>query len=142
MERPRKALFLDCGRRTTQLMRDSLGRWLMTLRPSKRLMTRFKGRADIGRDRALSDLGAGLPPAEVSELAQLLEVELGIPLGLLRGDDRLDVILAPFPIGNPLSWLWAEAALEDGVSEINYQLKRRGVTTELRPATIRELFAV
>jgi len=113
----------------------------MTLRPSKRLMARFQGRTDIGRDRALADLGAGLPPTQVSELVELLDIELGIPLGLLRGDDRLDVILAPFPLGNPLSWLWAEAALEDGISEINYQLKRRGVTLERSPETVRDLFA-
>jgi len=122
-------------------MGDSLGRWHMT-RPSKRLMARFQGRTDIGRDRALADLAAGLPPAQVSELTELLDIELGIPLGLLRGDDRLDVILAPFPLGNPFSWLWAEGALEDGISEINYQLKLRGVTLERRPETVRDLFAV
>jgi hypothetical protein len=115
----------------------------MAHRPStQRLMDRLKDREDLGRDRALSQLGAGLPTAEVAELARVLEIEFGVQLGLLRGDDRLDVILAPFPIGNPLTWLWAEAALEDGVSEANYLLKRRGVLQESTPQTVRELFEV
>ena len=138
-----EAIFLVCGAGGPQLKRNPLGRWHMAHRPStQRLMDRLKGRDDLGRDRALSQLGAGLPAADVAELAQVLEVEFGVPLGLLRGEDRLDVFLAPFPIRNPLTWLWAEAALEDGVSEVNYLLKRRGVLLESAPQTVRELFEV
>jgi hypothetical protein len=123
-------------------MRIPLGRWHMAARPSTpRLMVRLEGRDDLGRDQALAQLGDGLPTSEVADLAQV-EIEFGVPLGLLRGDDRLDVLLAPFPIGNPLTWLGAEAALEDGVSEVNYQLKRRGALRDRSPQTVRELFEV
>ena len=113
---------------------------MMERASTKRLLLLLKDRVDTGRERALADLGAGLPIADARKLADLLEIEFGIPIGLLRRDDRLDVLLAPFSLGNPLSWLWAEAALEDGVSEINYRLKLRGASRERRPQTVRELF--
>jgi hypothetical protein len=113
----------------------------MTPRAStQRLLLRLKDRTDVDRERALAQLGSGLPLPDVTELADLLEIELGIPIGLLRGDDCLDVLLAPFLLGNPFTWLWAEAALEDGLSEINHRLKRRGVARDRAPQTVHELF--
>ena len=113
---------------------------MVTRASTRRLLLRLKGRTDSGRERALAELGSGLPVPDVAELAGLLEIELGIPIGMLRGDDRLDVLFAPFPIGNLLSWPLAEAALEDGLNEINYRLKQRGVRRDRRPRTVRELF--
>lgn len=109
---------------------------------TKRLLGRLKGRADIGRERALSELGAGLPVDDAAALADLIEEEFSVPIGLLRPDDRPDVLFASFPFANPFTWLWAEAALEDGVSEISLQLKRRGATADRPPQTFAELFEV
>lgn len=115
----------------------------MSRAASKRLVARLGERPELGRERALDELAAGLPRDEVNELADLLELELGLPLGLLRGDDSLRELLAPFPIGNPLTWLFAEGALEDGTSEIGYQLRlrrqARGEPVDVKIETVRDL---
>ncbi len=109
---------------------------------SARLIAHLGDRPDLGRDEAIRLIGSELPATDVSELADLLELELGLPLGFLRPDDDLQRLLAPFELRNPFTWLWAEAALEDGISEINYQLKRRAAKLERSPRTVRELFEV
>jgi len=117
---------------------------MLTPRPSKRLLVRLPDRTDIGREMSLATLGRGLPDADVAELADLIELELQLPVGLLRPEDSLHQLLAPFQVGNPLTWLWAEGALEDGVSEVNYRLRLRRRDLPERTLhsldTVRDLF--
>jgi hypothetical protein len=84
------------------------------------------------------------PPGDVESLAELLEVELGLPLGLLRPDDHVKEIFAPFTLGNPLTWLMAETRLEDGLTEVSYALRKRLKTrgrTMAEVHTVRDLFS-
>ena len=95
-------------------------------RPSHtRLLKRFADREDVGREHAIRDFWSHLAPAAVEELADLIEVEYAISFGLLRPNDEIGRLVAPFEIGNPLTWLWSEAALEDATSELNYRLAKR-----------------
>ena len=114
-------------------------------RPSTRhLRHRLGPRPTLSHDEALSLIAPGLPASDAQALASLLEEEFGIPIGLLRPDDDLERLVAPLPFRNPFTWMFAEAALEDGVSEINFQLQkqlaRRHRTLLRPPRTIRELF--
>src|SRR5690606_41832120 len=98
----------------------------MQSRPcAKVLLGRLSGRTELSRDEALAALGEGLPAHEVGELARLLEEEFGISLGLLRPQDSLEALWAPVSMRQPLQWLWAQAALEDAVTEVNQQLQIR-----------------
>ena len=98
------------------------------IRPSgriPRILERLSDRPDLGRTEAIRQFWSHYPPGPLNELFDLIETELGFSIGLLRPEDSLDQILAPFSVRNPLTWIFEEAALEDGTSEINYQLKRR-----------------
>ncbi len=107
-----------------------------------RLRARLADRTELSRAQAIAQYWATLPPGPLAEIADLIELELSLPFGLLRPDDSLRRLLAPFPLGNPLTWLWAEAALEDGISEINYQLAARSQNRHSpAPATVGELIA-
>ena len=107
-----------------------------------RLRARLGNRSELSRAQAIAQHWATLPSGPLAEIADLIELELSIPFGLLRPDDSLERLLAPFPLGNPLTWLWAEAALEDGISEINYQLAARSQDrSRPAPATVGELLA-
>src|SRR4051812_17900352 len=112
---------------------------------SKRIIARLPaGRVSRPREDALADIAAGLPLGDAAELADLLEIELGMPIGLLVPDDSLGELLAPFGLGNPFTWLFAEGRLEDGIGEVAYQLRRRrnerGWATVGHLSTIRDLF--
>ena len=114
-------------------------------RPStRRLLLRFTPRDVLSRDQAVVQHWHQLPRPAVDELLNLLEEEFGVPGGFFRPDDLVAHLTTPFPLGNPFSWLWAEGALEDGASELNYRLSKRleaaGITPPERlPATFKQL---
>ncbi|MGH9409320.1 MAG: hypothetical protein ACRD1V_07680 [Vicinamibacterales bacterium] len=91
----------------------------------------------------LNMLTGGITSQDVEKLAELLEVEIGIPVGLLRPDDRLSEVFAPFTVGNPVTWMMAEMRLEDGLTEVRHELFKR-LTGRGGPAptleTVRDLF--
>jgi hypothetical protein len=100
---------------------------MISNRPSAaRLRARFADRPDLGREAAIGELWASLPADRVAELAELVEEEFSISFGLLRPDDNMARLTGSLEVGNPLTWLWAEAALEDAVSELNYRFAKRG----------------
>ena len=110
-----------------------------------RLRARLPDREALSRDAAIAEFWAAYPRGALEELADLWEQELSIPFGVLRPDDSLERLLAPFPVGGlrgALSWLFAEAALEDGLSELNYRLGKRRRETSLPPIrTVADLVA-
>jgi hypothetical protein len=110
-----------------------------------RLRARLPGREALPRDAAVAAFWAAYPRSALDELADLWEQELTIPFGLLRPDDSLEELLAPFPVGGlrgALSWMSAEAALEDGVSELYYRLgQRRSEMPRTPPRTAVDLVA-
>ena len=105
-----------------------------------RLLERLADRPDLGRVEAIEQFWSGLPLEPLKELFDLIVLELGFSAGLLRPNDSLEALLAPLTVRNPLKWAFEESALEDGVSEINFQLKRRGLTNRPTPfRTVNEL---
>lgn len=117
----------------------------MTRPHSKRIIGRLPtGRIERPRDHALAEIASGLPLEDAAKLAELWETEIGVPVGLLRCDDSLQELLAPFDAGNPLTWLVAESALEDGTGEVQHQLllrrEVRGWPPVRKLETIRDLF--
>ena len=99
---------------------------MVALRPSAgRLHARFSDREDLGRQGVVARYWGNLPARPLQELFDLIETEFSLSAGLLRPDDPISKLMAPFAIQNPLTWLWAEAALEDAGSELNYCFAKR-----------------
>jgi hypothetical protein len=99
---------------------------MVSSRPSAtRLRQRFADREDLGREGVVTAHWGHLPQGPLQELLDLIESEFSIPAGLLRPDDPIGKLVAPFSIQNPMTWLWAEAALEDAASELNWRFAKR-----------------
>ena len=90
-----------------------------------RIRARFADREDLGRAGAVTAYWSHLPRVPLDELFDLIEAEFSLPAGLLRPEDPVARLTAPLAIENPLTWLWAEAALEDAASELDYRFRKR-----------------
>jgi hypothetical protein len=66
-----------------------------------------------------------LDPNVLSSALRVFSEEYGIEIGVLRPEDRIDVITRPVPTRNPLKWLFTRAAAEDALKELSYALKRQ-----------------
>jgi hypothetical protein len=111
-------------------------------RPSTyQIRARFPERETLERQDALMRFWGGLPPAAVEELADLLEEEYGLPFGFFRPSDRVYWLSEHLPLTRWWSWLWAEAALEDALTTLSYELGKRAgnAAIDARTATLGEL---
>jgi len=89
------------------------------------LQERFGDRAALPREEAVRQFWFDLPPEDLAEFFELIEIEYGLDVGLLRPDDNLARFTTPIRTNNPLRWWAVEAALEDRASELNYQIVQR-----------------
>jgi hypothetical protein len=96
-------------------------------RRQQKMLSRFEGRKDLGKSELYERYfkGEGLSLAEVIECLGLIESELGISAGVLRPEDKLDMLFEPVPTNNPLKWLTYQARAGDRQAEISYQLTKR-----------------
>ena len=86
---------------------------------------RFGDRPALTREEAIKSFWANFPQTELEEFFELIEVEYGLDLGLLRPDDNLERLTAPIKTKNPWRWYLVEPRIEDAASELNYQLWKR-----------------
>lgn len=89
------------------------------------LRSRLPDREEISAAELRSRYWPALREEDVFALFDLIEQELEIPAGILRPTDDLDRLLEPVSIRRPLWWWRVEPSLEDGTSELNYELKKR-----------------
>jgi hypothetical protein len=61
----------------------------------------------------------------VRELLRTIELEYGVPAGLLRPSDPLDHLISPVPVRNPLRDAFYRFWIGEHWGEINYQLGER-----------------
>jgi hypothetical protein len=92
---------------------------------ARELRDRLPDREELSPAALHAQFWAALSQNDVFRLFDLIQQELGIPVGLLRPEDNLDRLLSPVSIRRPLRWFRIEPALEDATSELNYQLKLR-----------------
>jgi hypothetical protein len=90
-----------------------------------RLLERFSDREEVGLDVAIERYWPHLPREPLLELFQLIRMEYDLPAGLLRPEDSIQLLAAPFSVRNPLKWIFEEAAIEDATSELYYRLGKR-----------------
>src|SRR5512140_3757476 len=95
------------------------------------LLERFKGREALDRDTATQQYWSEYPSEPLTELFDLFEQEYTLPAGILRPDDRIDVLTHPLPGRHPALWLFREAGLEDAASRLSSQLSRRAHLDDL-----------
>jgi hypothetical protein len=109
-----------------------MGSWERAIR------ARFGDREDLGTAGVHTRFWPHLPRDQFDQLAQLLDAEYRIPVGLLRPEDALSKFSDPVPTRNPWRWLSYRTAEGDRWSEINYQLvhrlDRRGAPLPKPPA--------
>ncbi len=86
---------------------------------------RFGDRPALTRAEAIKAFWSNLPQAELEEFFELIEVEYGLDVGLLRPDDSLDRLTAPIKTKNHWRWYRVEPRIEDAASELNYELCKR-----------------
>ena len=108
------------------------------------LMKRFSGREDLGRERAYDLYWSQCDKSEVLALFDCIEQELGIPVGVLRPTDSVDLLFEPVRSANPFKWLVNKVRSGDThaelVSQVWGRLKKYGTTKEwTRIATVNEL---
>src|SRR2546429_2220763 len=91
------------------------------------VLNRFAGREVLDQETLYERYfkGEGMLQAEVVECLTLIESELGIPAGVLRPEDELDMLFEPIPTKNPLKWLIYQTRAGDRQAEIGYQLNKR-----------------
>ena len=91
------------------------------------LQEHFGARRPLSRDELAQEFGVTgeAASAAVVEALAVFEIEYGIPVGVLRAADSLDLFTSFPKYRNPVTWLFERAAFEDSVSELNYYLKRR-----------------
>ena len=106
------------------------------------LRTRFLPRQTLSMSELAREFSVSRADAEslLKECLGLFEQEYGIPAGLLRSDDSLNLFVEPPATWNPISWVFRRAAWEDSTSELNYRLKKRrramGRSLDRSPKTV------
>ncbi|MDT8436699.1 MAG: hypothetical protein RRA92_08080 [Gemmatimonadota bacterium] len=96
----------------------------MSLR--EQLQSHVAGRSELTVEALCGEFG--VPVAEASHLGQalrVLEEEYGVPMGLLRGADPIEIFTEPPRTKNPFSWLFNRAEAEDKTAELGYQIRRQ-----------------
>lgn len=94
---------------------------------NERISTRTTDRDELTLSE-LSELFGFSPQHEeaaVHECLSVFEEEYGIPGGLLRPEDSLEMFIEPPVPRGVLGWLFDRAAMEDKASELSYRLKRQ-----------------
>jgi hypothetical protein len=91
------------------------------------LRQRFSDRVEFTWEEAYQQLFASpdLPQAGVFECFGLIELEYGIPAGVLRPDDSLDELFAPIPTKHPWWWMVYQVQAGDREAEILRQVDKR-----------------
>jgi hypothetical protein len=89
------------------------------------LRTRLPEREELSLPELRRRFWPDASAADLSSLGDLIREELSIPIGLLRPEDSMRALLAPMSFRNPLRWYLVEPRLEDGISELNYELCKR-----------------
>ena len=100
---------------------------------SETLRGRFPRDEVLDRESAFQRYWNEFPKRDVFEFFDLVEVEYGIPAGLLRPEDPLALLLTPISTKNPLKWLFFQASTEDAASELNYRLGKRLARAGVQP---------
>lgn len=87
----------------------------------------IRGTRDSRLDRLFNQYfqPVGLPKDEVFDCLRLLEFEYGIPVGILRPEDKLSKLFEPVIAKTPWQWLVFRTREGDSETEINYQLGKR-----------------
>jgi hypothetical protein len=110
------------------------------------IQERLGNRSELTTREAKRVLWPDLPDSELEEFFELIRLEYGFEAGLLRPDDKLEVLTTPIRTRNPLRWYAVEPRLEDAHSELNYQLGKRaekaGLTDRLPVLTVGEFVRV
>jgi hypothetical protein len=103
------------------------------------IRARLKERAELTLSELSEVFGfaAKRDEAAVNECLSLFEEEYGIPIGVLRPEDGLEVFIEPPPAKGILTWLFERAAIEDKASELSYRLKRQRERIGRTPMPVR-----
>ena len=109
------------------------------------LSRKFSGRNELGLAQLLQefDLPDEIEKEDLERVLAVFRAEYGLTIGLLRASDPLSWFVSPPRTHNPLKWFFDRAAMEDGASELNYQLKKcrkalGGTNPSSPPSTLRE----
>jgi hypothetical protein len=88
---------------------------------------RFPDREELEREALFEHFvrESGVTRQDVAELMDLLNTEVGIPYGLLRPGDSMDVLFEAIPTRNPLRWIEHQTRAADAKTELNHQLRKR-----------------
>ena len=88
---------------------------------------RFTRRDDLGHERLYDTYFRvdGLSFQCVKECLDFLEEEVGVPGGLMRPDDPLELLLQPPPTKNPWLWVQFQIIAGDIQGEIGRRLERQ-----------------
>lgn len=89
------------------------------------MLSRFDDRDDLGQQGAIRSYWSDLPESEVAELLSFIELEYGLPSGLLRPNDPVAKLMAPVPTRNPLKWMVYQTRSGDRNSELNWKVARK-----------------
>jgi len=108
-------------------------------------LRRFADRTDLGKDEFYQRYfqQEDIEREAVEECLSLIESEYQISPGLLRPEDKLDLLFQPVKTRNPFLWVLYRSREEDSESEIRYQLgkqmRRHGTLNEWQIETIDDL---
>lgn len=91
------------------------------------IRSRFRDRELLSRDQCYEIHFAplGLPEELALECLDFIEIEFGVPVGLLRPTDRLSLLFTEVSTKNPLKWLAYRVREGDSRSELDYELGKR-----------------
>ena len=90
----------------------------------------MSGRISASKARPRFCAEGDLPANEVSELLRTIELEYGIPAGLLRPSDPLDHLTAPVPVRNPLRDAFYRFWIDEHWGEISYELESGSIAVD------------
>src|SRR5207302_10700769 len=62
---------------------------------------------------------------EVFDALAVIEAEYGLPAGMLRPSDKLELLVEPVRTRNPLRWIYYQVWAGDREGELSLQLRRR-----------------
>ena len=111
---------------------------------AKIVRARFPRREALDTQLAIQTIWAALPAEALESLAQVFDLEYGIPLGFFRPEDQLAWLADPLPLTRWWRWPWDEFGVEDAWSELSSELAKRAGRNALqdyRKATFGELAA-
>lgn len=91
------------------------------------ILARFEGRENLEKDELYARYfkHLELPRNEVFDCLTLIESEYDFPVGVVRPEDKLEMLFKPVSASTPWRWLVYRGREEDRETELNYQLGNR-----------------